>query len=72
VSIAAGIVATADEGEGGVCVALTCFTLVVEGLLEPNNLLKPKCIEHADSSNVNKIAKDITVIFFIFASKQCG
>ena len=72
VNIAPGVVTTIDDGEGGVCVALICFTLVGEGLFVPNNLLKPKCIEHDDSNNVKNTAKEISVIFFIFCLKGLG
>ena len=68
--MATGVVTSIDDGEGGVCVALICFVLVGVGLLVPNNLPKPKCIEHDESSNVKTIATDIRVIFFIFASKH--
>ncbi len=71
VKAATGVAAT-DEGEGGVCVALTCLVFV--GVALPfNNLLKPRCIEQDESSVANATINNKTEYFFIlFASKQCA
>ena len=66
VNIAPGVVAALDDGEGGVWVALICFfTLAGEGVFLPNSLLKPKCIEQDESSNVKNTINETTAIFFI-------